>query len=149
MTAHARSQVVSHERQTAPSTAPMPNARPERRGQAPKPRRGAPKAQGLTAAIAVAAPSPGPSIAPDGPVNLNSTGADTPMNAFPTSRIYTRCPRPQRFPPYPGDNCSDTEGPSDGTGGERSSGWLASRDANHCCLHTGDCCRGMATMGAG
>ena len=89
MTAHARSQVVSHERQTAPSTAPMPNARPERRGQAPKPRRGAPKAQGLTAAIAVAAPSPGPSIAPDGPVNLNSTGADTPMNAFPTSRIYT------------------------------------------------------------
>jgi len=68
----------------------MPNARPERRGQAPKPRRGAPKAQGLTAAIAVAAPSPRPSsIAPDGPVSLNSTGADTPMNAFPTSRIYT------------------------------------------------------------
>ena len=37
--------------------------RPRRRGQAPKPHRGAPKAQGLTAAIAVAAPSPVQSIA--------------------------------------------------------------------------------------
>jgi hypothetical protein len=27
---------------------------------------------------------------------------------------------------------------------ENSSGWRASRDASHCCLHTGDCCRGMA-----
>jgi hypothetical protein len=34
--------------------------------------------------------------------------------------------------------------PSDGTGGEHSSGWRASRDASHCCLHTGDCCKGMA-----
>ena len=34
--------------------------------------------------------------------------------------------------------------PSDVTGGERSSGWLASRDANRCCLLTGGCCRGMA-----
>ena len=49
MTAHATPQVVSRhirERQTAPSTAPMPNARPWRRGQAPQPRSGAPKAQG-------------------------------------------------------------------------------------------------------
>jgi hypothetical protein len=29
------------------------------------------------------------SIAPDDPANLNSTGADAPMNAFATSRIYT------------------------------------------------------------
>src|SRR3954470_18939613 len=49
----------SRERHTAASTAPMPNARPRHGGQAPKLRGGAPKAQGLTAAIAVAAPSPG------------------------------------------------------------------------------------------
>ena len=30
-----------------------------------------------------------PSIAPDDPVSLNSTGADVPMCAFATSRIYT------------------------------------------------------------
>ena len=53
-----------------------------------KPHRGAPKAQGLTAAIAVAGPSPVPSIAPDDPVSLNSTGADVPM-AFATLRIDT------------------------------------------------------------
>jgi hypothetical protein len=61
MTALNTPQVASsqtRERQTAASTAPMPNARPWRRGQAPQPRSGAPKAQGLTAAIAVAAPSP-------------------------------------------------------------------------------------------
>jgi len=46
-------------------TAPRPTARPWRRGQAPQPRSWAPKAPGLTAAIAVAAPSPRPSIAPD------------------------------------------------------------------------------------
>jgi hypothetical protein len=40
-------------------------------------------------AIAVAAPSPVPSFVPDDPVNLNSTGADVPMNPFATSRIYT------------------------------------------------------------
>ena len=34
--------------------------------------------------------------------------------------------------------------PSDDTVGEHSSGWLASRAANHCCLLTGGCCRGMA-----
>ena len=67
----------------------MPKARPWRRGQAPKPHSGAPKAQGLTAAIAVAAPSLGPSIEPDNPVSLNATGANAPMNAFATSRIYT------------------------------------------------------------
>ena len=92
MTARSAPQVVSsriRERQTAASTASMPNARPWRRGQAPKPHRGAPKAQGLTAAIAVAGPSPVPSIAPDDPVSLNSTGADVPMRAFATSRIYT------------------------------------------------------------
>ena len=92
MTARSAPQVVSsriRERQTAASTASMPNARPWRRGQAPKPHRGAPKAQGLTAAIAVAGPSPVPSIAPDDPVSLNSTGADVPMCAFATSRIYT------------------------------------------------------------
>jgi hypothetical protein len=43
----------------------------------------------LTAAIAVAGPSPVPSIAPDNPVSLNSTGADVPMRAFAISRIYT------------------------------------------------------------
>ncbi len=37
----------------------MPTARPWRRGQAPQPRSGAPKAPGLTAAITVAAPSSG------------------------------------------------------------------------------------------
>jgi hypothetical protein len=49
MTARSAPQVVSsriRERQTAASTASMPNARPRRRGQAPKPHRGAPKAQG-------------------------------------------------------------------------------------------------------
>jgi len=92
MTARSAPQVLSsriRERQTAASTASMPNPRPWRRGQAPKPHRGAPKAQGLTAAIAVAGPSPVPSIAPDDPVSLNSTGADVPMCAFATSRIYT------------------------------------------------------------
>src|ERR1700693_1119254 len=84
MTARSAPQVVS-----SASTASMPNARPRRRGQAPKPHRGAPKAQGLTAAIAVAGPSPVPSIAPDHPVSLNSTGADVPMRAFATLRIYT------------------------------------------------------------
>jgi hypothetical protein len=92
MTPDATPRIVSrhiHERQTAPSTAPVPKARPWRRGQAPKPHSGAPKAQGLTAAIAVAAPSLGPSIEPDNPVSLNATGANAPMNAFATSRIYT------------------------------------------------------------
>ena len=101
-------QVVSsriHERQTAASTASMPNARPRRRGQAPKPHRGAPKAQGLTAAIAVAGPSPVPSTAPDDPVSLNSTGAAVPMRAFATTRIYTSLtldghdPRPRAHEP--------------------------------------------------
>ena len=62
----------------------MPTARPWRRGQAPQPRSGAPKAPGLTAAITVAAPSSRPSIVPD-----DSTRADTPIKAFATSRIYT------------------------------------------------------------
>ena len=75
------------ERQNVPSTAPMPNARPWRRGQAPQPRSGAPKAQGWTAASAVAAPSFMPSVAQHHPVN--STGANVPINAAATSRIYT------------------------------------------------------------
>ena len=74
--------------QSAAPTAPMPDARPWRRGQAPQPRSGAPKAQGLMVAIAGAAPFPVPSIAPDA-ANLNSTGAEVPMNAFNTSPIYT------------------------------------------------------------
>ena len=75
------------ERQNVPSTAPMPNARPWRRGQAPQPRSGAPKAQGWTAASAVAAPSFMPSVAQHHPVD--STGATVPINAAATSRIYT------------------------------------------------------------
>jgi hypothetical protein len=92
MTARSAPHVVSsriRERQTAASTAPMPDARPWRRGQAPKPHGGAPKAQGLTAAITVAAPSPVPSIAPVMRSTPNSTGADVPMNAFAISRTYT------------------------------------------------------------
>src|SRR3954468_10526275 len=75
----------SRARQTAASTAPVPDARPRRRGQAPKPRSGAPKAQGLTAAIAVAAPSPAPSITPHA---LNSIGAAAPIATSTTLRIY-------------------------------------------------------------
>ena len=92
MTARSAPHVVSsriRERQTVASTASMPDARPRRRGQAPKPHSGAPKAQGLTAAITVAAPSHGPSIAPVMRSTPNSTGADASMNAFATSRIYT------------------------------------------------------------
>jgi hypothetical protein len=86
MTALNTPQVTSsqtRERQTAASTAPMPNARPWRRGQAPQPRSGAPKAQGLTAAIAVAALSPVPSIA------LDSTDIAAKIDTSTTSRIYT------------------------------------------------------------
>jgi hypothetical protein len=77
------------DRQTALLTAPMPGARPWRRGQVPEPRSGAPKAQGLTAAIAVAEPSSVPSIAPDDPISLTSTGTDMPMQASTTPQIYT------------------------------------------------------------
>ena len=76
-------------RQTAPSTAPMPDARPWRRGQAPQPRSGAPKAQGLKATIAVAASSPAPSVTQANLANLNSAAAEVPMNAAVTSQIYT------------------------------------------------------------
>ena len=34
--------------------------------------------------------------------------------------------------------------PCDGTGGEHSSGWRASRDVSHCCSLTGGCCRDVA-----
>jgi hypothetical protein len=49
----------------------------------PQPRSGAPKAQGLTAAIAVAALSPVPSIA------LDSTDIAAKIDTSTTSRIYT------------------------------------------------------------
>ena len=69
MTAHARSQCHGYTKDRLRRRRHLcPTLDRERRGQAPQPRRGAPKAQGLTAAIAVAAPSPGPSIA------LKSTG---------------------------------------------------------------------------
>src|SRR5579864_1755941 len=75
--------LTTRERQTAASTAPRPNARPRRRGQAPKPRSGAPKAQGLTATVAVAAPSNVPSFA------LKSTGVEGPIGSSDTPVIYT------------------------------------------------------------
>src|SRR5215469_11473483 len=58
-------------------------ARPRRRGQAPQPRSGAPKAQGLTAAIAVVAQSSVPSIAQQTSNFTIHNGAST------TSQIYT------------------------------------------------------------
>jgi len=61
----------------------MPSARPWRRGQAPQPRSGAPKAQGLTAAITVAAPSNVPSFA------LESTGVEGPISTSASPEIYT------------------------------------------------------------
>ena len=75
--------LTTRERQTAASTAPMPNARPWRRGQAPKPRSGAPKAQGFTATIAGAAPSNVPSFA------LKSTRVDRPIGTSATPGIHT------------------------------------------------------------
>ena len=75
--------LTTRERQTAASTAPMPNAQPWRRGQAPQPRSGAPKAQGLTATIAVVAPSNVPSFA------LKSTGVEGPIGTSDTLEIYT------------------------------------------------------------
>jgi hypothetical protein len=50
-------------RRTAASTASMPNAWSRRRGQAPKPRSGAPRAQGLTPAARTRAKSGAPSHA--------------------------------------------------------------------------------------
>ena len=75
--------LTTRERQTAAPTAPMPNAQPWRRGQAPQPRSGAPKAQGLTATIAVVAPSNVPSFA------LKSTGVEGPIGTSVTLEIYT------------------------------------------------------------
>jgi uncharacterized coiled-coil protein SlyX len=73
-------------RQTVASSAPMPNARPRRRGQAPQPRSGAPQAQGFTAAIAVAAPSKVPPVAQHPP---NSIGATAPIGTSTTLPNYT------------------------------------------------------------
>jgi len=61
----------------------MPNARPWRRGQSPQPRSGAPKAQGLTAAIAAAAQSNLPSFA------RKSTATTAPITSSATPAIYT------------------------------------------------------------
>src|ERR1700748_2787586 len=74
-------------RQSGPSTAPMPNARPWRRGQAPGPRSGAPKAQGWTATPAVAAQSFAPSVAAEHAVN--STGDIVPKQTSATPRFHT------------------------------------------------------------
>jgi hypothetical protein len=65
----------------------MPNARPWRRGQAPQPRSGAPKAQGWTTAPTVAAQYFDPSVAAEHPVY--STGTNLPMSASATQRIHT------------------------------------------------------------
>jgi hypothetical protein len=75
--------LTTRERQTAASTAPMPHPRPGRRGQAPRPRSGAPKAKGLTAAIAVVAKSNVPSFA------LKFTCVEGPIGASDTPAIYT------------------------------------------------------------
>ena len=74
-------------RQSGPSTAPMPNARPWRRGQAPEPRSGVPKAQGWTATPAVAAQLSGPSVAAEHAVD--STGDIVPKRASATPRFHT------------------------------------------------------------
>src|ERR1700751_3176724 len=74
-------------RQSGPSTAPMPNARPWRRGQAPGPRSGAPKAQGWTATPAVAAQLFGPSAAAQHAID--STGDIVPKRASTTPRFHT------------------------------------------------------------
>jgi hypothetical protein len=72
--------------QAAASMAPVPIARPRRRGQAPQPRSGALKAQGLTVAVAVAAPSKGPSVAQ---YNGNFLEAIDPIGISASSPIYT------------------------------------------------------------
>src|SRR5215472_2335345 len=82
-----RGMTTSCMRQTAASMALMPDARPRCRGQAPQPHSGAPKAQGLTAAIAAVAPSQAPSLAL---LALNSIGARAPIGTSTTLRIYTR-----------------------------------------------------------
>ncbi len=61
----------------------MPHARAWRRGQSPQPCSGAPKAQGLTAAIAVAAPSDVAFFA------LKATSVDGSIGTSDTSAIYT------------------------------------------------------------
>ena len=54
---------LGRKRRTRTSTGLMPSARPRRRGQAPQPRSGAPRAQGLRAATRSAAQSGVPSFA--------------------------------------------------------------------------------------
>jgi hypothetical protein len=78
--------IMHRARQTAASSAPMPNARSRRRGQAPQPRSGAPMAQGLMAPIAIAAPSRVPSVAEHIP---NSIGATALIGTSTTLPNYT------------------------------------------------------------
>jgi hypothetical protein len=76
-------------RQTAASTASMPNARSRRRGQVPQPPCGAPQAQELTPAPRTAAPSNAPLRATHDTMQRNSprlAGSGPPAV---TSRIYT------------------------------------------------------------
>jgi len=77
-------------RQTASSTASMPNARSRWQGQAPQPPSGAPKAQGLTLARRTAAQSSEPSNATRHKVKPNPprpTGSEPPAA---TLQIPTR-----------------------------------------------------------
>ena len=67
----------------------MPNARSRRRGQAPQPRSGAPKAQGLTAATCSAAQSGVPSLAIRHTKSPSSTKAAAPKAASTRPKIYT------------------------------------------------------------
>jgi hypothetical protein len=71
-------------RQTAASMALMPCARPWRCGQAPQPRSGAPKAQGLTAVLTTAAPCLVPSC-----TATFSTDTNMSIDAPNTLRNYT------------------------------------------------------------
>jgi hypothetical protein len=72
----------------------MPNARQWRRGQSPQPRSGAPKAQGLTAAIAVAAPSNVPFFA------LKSTRVDGSISTSDIPENYTTLTDVTLFNPF-------------------------------------------------
>src|ERR1700755_3609983 len=74
-------------RQIRPSMEPMPNARPWRRSPAPKPRSGAPKAQGWTATSAVAAQLFRPSAAAQHA--LDSTGDIVSKRASDTPGFHT------------------------------------------------------------
>ena len=93
-------------RQTAASTASMPNARSRRRGQSPQPRSGAPKAQGLTPAPRTAARSTAPSRATHDPSERNTprlAGSGPPAA---TPRISTTLTDVTRDDAAPGDGAN-------------------------------------------